>query len=200
MAQSNREEVLRAGGCVLLSQLLGVPHGPHWPIAAQILAELSKAAEALSQLVHSGCVRAATGLTLFFLRTDKMRWATAPHAGRAASAGLISAAGIEPARPGAKLTGHSLALETARVAFLDVLAMLANVSAHAAGVHRARGGFDFLVAPQGTNERVDYRYHLQARSTLTLTLSLTLALTLTLPVPPADMLCYTATHTCHAPY
>lgn len=53
--------------------------------------------------------------------------------------------------------GHAAAVESARLAFLDLVAALTHVSGHAAGVYRARCGFDFTVAAQGTTESIDYR-------------------------------------------
>lgn len=150
-AQGNRDEVVHAGGCVMLCQLLGVPHGPHAHLAAQIMAEVSKTPDALSPLLHSGCLRAVTGLVLFFQRTGKMRWTT-QSSSRAASQGS-TATMTTVAAEGAPAT----AMESARLAFLDLLAALTHTSAHAAGIHRARRGFNFTVAPQGTCESIDYR-------------------------------------------
>ena len=148
LAQCNREEVLRCNGCVMYAQMLGVPHGPFPALAAQILSNLSKIAESLAPIMHSGCLRAGLLCIRYFRRTGKMRWVFSA----AAAANIVS--------------GKEDELEAvARITFLDILAMFVNTSAHAAAVHRARNGFDFYNPQDGWVESIDYRTALAQRST-----------------------------------
>jgi len=147
LAQCNREEVLRCNGCVMYAQMLGVPHGPFPALAAQVLSNVSKIAESLAPVMHSGCLRAGLLCIRYFRRTGKMRWVFSA----AAAANIVSGREEEEEA-------------VARITFLDILATFVNTSAHAAAVHRARNSFDFYNPQDGWVESIDYRNTLAQRS------------------------------------
>ena len=155
MAQCNREELVRCNGCVLFAQMLGVPHGPYAAISAQIMSHVSKIACSLAPIMHSGYIRSGMRCIHYFQQTGKMAWAVVGNRTLAVS--------LTPPSSGVP-TAAQLAMETARIAFLDILAMLVNSSTHAAAIHRARNGFDCQTPQNGTIESNDYKFTLYSSS------------------------------------
>lgn len=155
MAQVNREELVRSGGCILLAQMLGIPQSPFVAIAAQILSHVSKIAESLSPIIHSGCIVAGVKGINYFRKTGKMSWAMSSR--KIASRGESRSDGRKGSTPSSpSRSPMQQSIEDCRIIFLDIIAMFANASAHAAAIHRARSGFDFNTSQEGNVESNDY--------------------------------------------
>lgn len=132
LAHGNREDVVRAGGGILLGGFLGCPASPFSGLAASILAETSQASESFASFLNAGVVQAAFRY---------MRYArTVHHLGAGGGGG-----------------GAGGGTNGVYLAFLACMDIVIHTAQHAAGLYRAHQGYDYVTPPRGTTEATDYR-------------------------------------------
>jgi hypothetical protein len=135
-AQGNREDVVRANGCILLSTFLASPSGTFSRLAAAILANLAHVWESFLPMLSSGCIGAAVKC-MHYHRTVLG----------------VGEAGLRPNK-------HEKV--SAQEAYEHCLDLLNRTAQHAAGMYRACMGYRYFVPPHNAVEKVDYRIVLSA--------------------------------------
>lgn len=134
-APGNREDVIRSGGCIILSNFLSRYDGPYADLAIEILMNVSKCAESLFPLLHLKTVHMCFKYMAFvkneILAVPNGVWTTK-------SSSIYKAANYWK---------HH---------FIDAIALIWRLGCHAAGIHRARHGYGYFVAPRPDNESIDY--------------------------------------------
>jgi hypothetical protein len=131
-AHSNREDLVRANGCILLSTYIGTPNNKFASYAVQVVAEIAKVAESFYPIVESGCI-ASTIKYMKYLRT-------------------VYGVGIKVIK--AKRTEGTISLVQAYLSCLDIIA---NTCLHASSIFRAKEGYQYVRASAKGIERTDYR-------------------------------------------
>ena len=147
-SNANREDVATSNGCIMLAQMLGCVSSSFTHNAACILSQTSKMPLAFTHIVHSGCVKSCLSFLRFLVHTGQARWIYSTTSKVASTEGL----GGTYVRDSSSID----ALKRAKVALFDVLQTLANLSVHAAGVHRARGDYDYVGVSTTMGEKVNY--------------------------------------------
>ncbi len=130
LAQGNREDVVRSGGCIIMSTFIGCAGGKFSFQAALILAEVSKVAESFFEILQSGVMSS----TVKFLRYMRTVYG-------------VGTAVIKSKK------GEKIPIIQAYVSAMDVLI---NTALHAAGMYRAREKFGYYKKPQNGVEGIDY--------------------------------------------
>ena len=130
LAQGNREDVVRAHGCILLTTYLASPSGQFCRLAAAILAELSNVSDSFLPIITSGCLGSAVKCMQYLrsvLDVGKEGLVANKHE-------KVSAQG-----------GYELCLD-----------LLTRTAVHAAGMYRACLGYRYITPAHGAVERIDY--------------------------------------------
>lgn len=140
-AHGNREDIVRAQGCIILATFLGCSTSPFSFNAAKILSEVSKVSESFSSMINAGIVQSSFRY---------MKYARTVH--------NIGTKIIH--RPQARPTTQT-AMRTANdnqmlMAFLDCFDIVIHMAQHAAGLYRAHRGYDYVKEAYGTTEQTDY--------------------------------------------
>jgi hypothetical protein len=130
LAQGNREDVVRSGGCILMSSFIACAGGKFSFQAALILAEVSKVAESFFEILQSGVVSS----TVKFLRYMRNIFG-------------VGTAVIKSKK------GEKIPIIQAYIAAMDILI---NTALHAAGLYRAREKFGYQKKPQNGVEGINY--------------------------------------------
>ena len=131
LAHGNREDVVRANGCLMLTTFLASPSGPFSRLASAILSNLSKVWESFLPMLTSGCIGSAVK-SMQYLRTV-----------------------LDVGKTGLKPNKHDKV--SAQDSYLACLDLITSTAEHAAGMYRACMGYRYLVPAHGAIERVDYR-------------------------------------------
>lgn len=131
LAHSNREDIVRADGTILLSTLLGTAHSPFGAHAAVILAEISKVVEAFLPLLRTGVMFSAVQYLQYLRRVFRVGHAVLKEK-KARKIQLIRS-------------------------FLATMDILSNTALHAAGLYRARHRYDFQRKDSSGLEVTDYQ-------------------------------------------
>eukprot|EP01034_Spumella_vulgaris_P029563 gene29563-36632_t len=130
LAQSNREDVVRSQGCILLASYLAFPTGRFSFVSAAILANIAKVSESFEPLLKSGCLYAAVKV-LKYLRLIG-----------------IGTQNIKE-RKGARYPMLQ--------AYVDCVSIISSSAIHAAGLYRACHSYGFLKEAHDEMEKVDYQ-------------------------------------------
>eukprot|EP00981_Chlorochromonas_danica_P002856 scaffold564_cov172-Ochromonas_danica.AAC.1 len=136
--QGNREDVVRAQGCIILSTFLACPTSPFVFQAAKILSEVSKVSESFFYVISAGVIQS----TFRF-----MKYARTVH-----GIGTKVIHKAEQSNKDNKLYRENQLL----LAFLNCFDIIIYTSEHAAGIYRAFQGYDFIKLAYGTVEQTDY--------------------------------------------
>ncbi|KAJ1435089.1 hypothetical protein B484DRAFT_446296 [Ochromonadaceae sp. CCMP2298] len=129
-AHGNREDIVRAHGCVMLTTFLANAQGPFCRETAYLLSYLAKVWEGFLPVVSTGCIDSAVR-AMRFLRT----------------AHSIGDKGYKPKKADRV---------SAQEAYLACLGMITYTAVHAAGIYRACVGYRCVVPAHEEVERVDY--------------------------------------------
>lgn len=129
-AHGNREDIVRANGCILLTTFLAAPTGPFSRLSAAILADVSKVWESFLPMVASGCVGSAVRCMQYH-RTV-----------------------LGVGQSGLVVNKHERV--SAQGAYEACLDLVTNTAVHAAGMYRACMGYRTFTPAHGAVEKVDY--------------------------------------------
>jgi hypothetical protein len=138
-AHGNREDVVRANGCVLLTTFLASPSGPFSRLAAAILSNLSNVWESFLPMLTSGCISSAVK-SMHYLRTV-----------------------LDVGKVGLVPNKHEKV--SAQGAYESCLDLITHTAQHAAAMYRACMGYRYIAPAHGAVERVDYRMVLSVLET-----------------------------------
>lgn len=130
-AHGNREDIVRANGCILLTTFLAAPTGMFSRLAAVILSDVSKVSESFLPMLTSGCIGSAVRCMQYHR----------------------SVLGV--GQTGLPVNKHDKV--SAQGAYEACLDLITNTAVHAAGMYRACMGYRYVTPAHGAVEKVDYR-------------------------------------------
>lgn len=128
-APGNREDVVRANGCILLSYFIGCPTSPYSYMSTELLAYITKVPESFYRAMHSGCIHSCLRL-LKYLR-------------------MIGVGSFN-------LKEKKNDIYTPTRTYLHCVDTIINSAVHAAGIYRGLKGYRFVKQAEAEVERVDY--------------------------------------------
>eukprot|EP00605_Chrysophyceae_sp_TOSAG23-4_P001687 GSChrysophyteH1.ASY1.ANO1.1853.1 assembled CDS len=143
LANANRGDVINNNGCVLLCQLIGCTVGPMATAAASILSNAAKVPESFVHIVGSGCVRSCVKYVQMLLDQSRIDF-------------LFRAVPDRSLDNLSKSDRESHPNYVAKISFYDCLNTLAHTAVHAAGMFRAKGGYNYMKMCNILQEPVDY--------------------------------------------
>ena len=146
LANANREDVVRSCGCEFLSLCIGCVLSPFAPVAANILANVAKIPDSLPYVLGGGCIDSCVAYISMLLGMNRIGFLFAANPDRSLDA--LSKADRER---------HPVFV--AKMAFFDCLNCIAHSSMHAAGVFRARSGYDYIKNCDIIGEEINYLKH-----------------------------------------
>ena len=122
---SNREDVVLARGCVLLSTYIGSVTSKFALLSLQILAHVSKTTSSWRPMLESGCINSILRYITYLRDTGKLYWMPK------------GSDGLHTMRD--KSQEEQLQHQVYKFAFFDCLLTLTKIAIHSAGVYKAVG-------------------------------------------------------------
>ncbi len=146
-AQANREDLMKTGGAIMLSNFASFPFAPFAALALKICGHACKVSCALQPMLEAGVVMACIRYMDFLQSTGRLKW-------------IVDGRDNLPDRQDMSKAAYE-ATQVPKRSFFDCILIITRLATHAAGVFRAKSGYDKIVPARDGVEEISYRKSLR---------------------------------------